>query len=145
MEFFLCEKINEVKVLSYKDIDMQAIKEKFESLFEDAADRKQLDDLRVKFLGKKGTVTTLMQHMKDIPNEEKKEFGQSVNALRQSIQQKLEQGIEEVEARLLKKKLENETIDVTLPGRQRPIGGKHPLQHIQYLALIFVELIDVAH
>ena len=129
-EFLYAKNYNEVNELNHKDIDMDAIKEKFESLFKDVNDRKQLDDLRVKFLGKKGTVTTLMQHMKEIPNEDKKDFGQRVNKLRQSIQERIESGIEEVEARLLKEKLERETIDVTLPGRQRPIGGKHPLQHI---------------
>lgn len=129
-EFLYAKNYNEVNELNHKDIDMDAIKEKFESLFKDVNDRKQLDDLRVKFLGKKGTVTTLMQHMKEIPNEDKKDFGQRVNKLRQSIQERIESGIEEIEERLLKEKLERETIDVTLPGRQRPIGGKHPLQHI---------------
>ena len=54
------------------------------------AKMKKLQDVKVKYLGKKGSVTGLMKHMKDLPNEEKPAYGQQVNEVRQAIEGEIE-------------------------------------------------------
>ena len=57
----------------------------------EAQDERALQDVKVKYLGKKGSVSGLMKNMKDLPNEEKPAYGQKVNELRQAIQNELEE------------------------------------------------------
>ena len=56
----------------------------------EAQNERELQDVKVKYLGKKGSVSALMKNMKDLPNEEKPAYGQKVNELRQTIQNELE-------------------------------------------------------
>ncbi|MCG3400516.1 phenylalanine--tRNA ligase subunit alpha [Staphylococcus massiliensis] len=93
----------------------------------EAADEKALQDVKVKYLGKKGSVTGLMKHMKDLPKEEKPAYGQKVNEVRQQIEKEIAERQEVLETERLNKQLEAESIDVTLPGRQIKLGAKHPL------------------
>jgi len=101
------------------------------------ADLNSLNDIRVEFLGKKGFVTLLMKEMKDLAPEERPAFGQKVNDIRQKIESKLDQVKEELNKAALLAKLENESIDVTLPGKKHGFGSPHPCQ----LALDEVERI----
>ena len=110
--------------------NFEEIKQSFLSTLKKASDMKQLQDVRVQFLGKKGQVSTLMQRMREIPNEEKKAYGQKVNALRTEVTERLETAIKELEEKLLQEKLEKETLDVSLPGRSFPQGGIHPIDRI---------------
>lgn len=57
----------------------------------EAQNERELQDVKVKYLGKKGSVSALMKNMKDLPNEEKPAYGQKVNELRQTIQNELEE------------------------------------------------------
>lgn len=86
-----------------------------------------LEQLRVKYLGKKGPVQELMQQLKDMPKEERPLFGQQVNDLKETIASTLdtlnERLIEQEELLSLKQ----ESIDITEPGRSRFIGSKHIL------------------
>lgn len=93
----------------------------------EAQDERALQDVKVKYLGKKGSVSGLMKNMKDLPNEEKPAYGQKVNELRQAIQNELEEKQELLKNEKLNQQLAEETIDVTLPSRQINIGSKHPL------------------
>ena len=77
-----------------------------------------LNDLRVKYLGKKGAVQGLMKNMKNLPADEKPAYGQKVNKLKQELQKALEERKESLEAAELEGKTTSEEIDVTLPGRQ---------------------------
>lgn len=93
----------------------------------EANSEKELQDVKVKYLGKKGSVTGLMKHMKDLPKEEKPAYGQQVNEVRQTIEQEIEERQAVLSKEKLDKQLESETIDVTLPSRRIDIGAKHPL------------------
>lgn len=88
---------------------------------------KELEDLRVKYLGKKGPVQDLMKNLKDLSPEERPAFGQAVNDLKTTISTTLE----ELTSRLIqeeeKVQLEKERIDITEPGRRGYIGSKHIL------------------
>lgn len=106
-----------------------------------ASDEKALQDVRVKYLGKKGSVSGLMKQMKDLSNEEKPKFGQAVNEVRQAIEQAIAERKKVLEQERLNKQLEEETIDVTLPSRQIKQGAAHPLTRtIQEIEDLFLGL-----
>ncbi len=93
----------------------------------EANDERALQEVKVKYLGKKGQLAELMKLMKDLPNEDKPAFGQKVNELRQTIQNELDERQQMLVKEKLNKQLAEETIDVSLPGRHIEIGSKHPL------------------
>jgi len=93
----------------------------------EADNERALQDVKVKYLGKKGSVSGLMKNMKDLPNEEKPAYGQKVNELRQTIQNELDERQKLLKEEKLNQQLAEETIDVTLPSRHIEMGSKHPL------------------
>ena len=90
----------------------------------------ELNDLKVKYLGKKGLITELNQEIKNVPNEEKKEFGQKVNELRTLFNDFYEEKKAYFEEEILNAKLKNEAIDITLPSKRVKRGSKHPMTRI---------------
>lgn len=90
----------------------------------------ELNDLKVKYLGKKGLITELNQEIKSVPNEEKKEFGQKVNELRTLFNDFYEEKKAYFEEEILNEKLKNESIDITLPSKRVKRGSKHPMTRI---------------
>ena len=97
---------------------------------------KELGEIKVKYQGKNGEVTKLMQGMRDIPKEDRPAFGKLVNDLRTQIDELF--GVKEAELKEieLQKTFESEAIDITLPSKKRETGTLHPL------TLIKNELID---
>ncbi len=113
------------------------MKEKINALLEEARaaiagaeDLKALESLRVKYLGKKGEVTSLLKGMKDVPKEERPAVGKLVNDLRVDIEGLLETQKKKAAEKALEKQLASETLDVTLPGVQSSLGKKHPLNRV---------------
>jgi phenylalanyl-tRNA synthetase alpha chain len=97
-----------------------------------------LQDLRVKYLGKKGLVTQQLKELGSLSPEEKKRVGQEVNALKQRLEQAIEERKTELENEALREKLIKERVDVTLPGLQYNVGGLHILtQVINHLVDVF--------
>ena len=92
-----------------------------------AADLKSLDDIRVQYLGKKGSITERMKLLGKLPKEEKPAAGQAINVAKQAVQKSLEARKEILNNAELEAKLASETIDVTLPGRGQHAGGLHPV------------------
>ncbi len=86
----------------------------------------KLNEIRVSFLGKKGELTSVLKSMKDVAPEERPRVGQMVNEARKQIEDKLEEKKKAFEAKLLEEKIKTETIDVTLPGKKRMLGHRHP-------------------
>ena len=86
----------------------------------------ELNDVRVAYLGKKGELKNIMKGMKDLSPEERPKFGQLVNDARASIEALLEASVKRMEAEELARRLDNETIDVTLPAPSRKTGHRHP-------------------
>ncbi|MBE5040451.1 phenylalanine--tRNA ligase subunit alpha [Ructibacterium gallinarum] len=87
----------------------------------------QLEELRIQYLGKKGELTAVMKGMGKLSSEERPVIGQLANEVRSEIEQALEERKSVLEAEAEAAKLQQETIDVTMPGRRRPKGKKHPL------------------
>lgn len=107
------------------------IKETFEKDVLTIADMKTLNDIRTKYLGKQGKVTELSKMMKDIPNEQKKEFGMLVNEIRTLVTDSLEEKKKDLEEKSLNEKLASEKIDVTVPSKKVKRGSKHPMTRIE--------------
>ena len=108
-----------------KELQIEAINE-----VSNTTDLKELNDLRVKYLGKKGPIQEVMKNMKDMQPEERKSAGAVSNEVKNAISAAIETKKEELEALAIQQKLANETIDVTLPGRTVNIGVTHPLQAV---------------
>ncbi len=98
-----------------------------EKAINDASDLKSLDDIRVTYLGKKGSITERMKMLGKLPKEEKPAAGQAINVAKQAVQKSLEARKEMLNNAELEAKLASETIDVTLPGRGQQAGGLHPV------------------
>jgi len=98
-----------------------------------------LEELRVQYLGKKGELTTVLRNMKDLSNEERPVIGQLANIVREDIETRLvlKKGL--LEALDQNQKLQEETIDITMPGKVLGYGHKHPLeQTLEQIQRIFL-------
>ena len=82
-----------------------------------------LSELKAKYLGKKGSISSLSLKMKEIASEEKKEFGMKLNKIKNEANELLDGKREEIEKKLLDSKLKNESIDISLPGLSIPAGS----------------------
>ena len=111
-------------------MNIEEIKISLVSDLEKVTDLKELNDLKVEYLGKKGKITELNQMIKDVPNEEKKEFGQRVNELRTMFNDIYEEKKQAFEAAILNEKLAKEAVDISLPSRKIKRGSKHPMTRI---------------
>ncbi|MGM9969863.1 MAG: phenylalanine--tRNA ligase subunit alpha [Anaeroplasma sp.] len=90
-------------------------------------DINSLQQKKALYLGKKGPLAQVMAGMKDLSVELKKEIGMRSNKVKMTLETKFEQKRKAIEERIVAKKLESETIDVTLPGVSFNTGGIHPL------------------
>ena len=108
-----------------KEIEQQALTE-----IENAKDLKNLEDIRVKYLGKKGQVTDLLKMMGSLAPEERPLLGSLVNKLKDKIEGILKEKQSEAEKLEIANKLESERIDVTLPSSKIRRGSKHPLNRV---------------
>ena len=97
---------------------------------DEASNLKEIEDLRVKYLGKKGEVTAVLKGMKDVSKEQRPVLGKIANEVRDEITAVLSEKKTVLEAEAMEKQLAEEAIDVTLPGRQVKTGQTHVLTHI---------------
>lgn len=101
----------------------QAAKEALDS-FES---KEQIEEARIKYLGKKGELTAILKQMGKLSAEERPVIGQLANEIRADIEAKIAAKSEELKKAELAKRLEDEKLDVTMPGTEVSIGHKHPL------------------
>lgn len=86
-----------------------------------------LDQIRVRYLGKKGELTALLKTLGTLPAEERKSAGQEINQAKRDVQQAIDVRKETLEQEKLQARLVSESVDVTLPGRGQQTGGLHPV------------------
>ena len=100
-----------------------------------------LDDVRVHYLGKKGVLTLQLKRIGALPVEIRPQFGKWVNLAKNEVQQQITKRKAQLEQAALNRQLAEESIDVTLPGRNPPAGGQHPVSRtLQRLEDIFVSM-----
>lgn len=86
----------------------------------------KLNEIKIAYLGKKGELTSVLKSMKDVAAEDRPKVGQMVNDARAAIEREMEKKKALFERKLREEKIKSETIDVTLPGKVRRMGHKHP-------------------
>ncbi len=117
-----------------ENIRLQAL-----SALENADSPAALEELRVKFLGKKGELTAVLKMMGKLSAEERPVMGALANTVRAELEAKLEEAKQSIGAKVLEAKLAAETIDVTIPGEAVQLGHQHPMnQVLQEIKDIFV-------
>ena len=97
------------------------------SAFESVKDAAALDELRVKYLGKKGELTAVLKQMGKLDNQERPAMGQLANEVRAALEGALESASKKMEEAALELKLKSEAVDVTIPGRPVRVGHRHPM------------------
>ncbi|WP_251422861.1 phenylalanine--tRNA ligase subunit alpha [Veillonella agrestimuris] len=107
--------------------ELQRLKEIALSAIQSATNIQALEDVRVKYLGKKGEVTALLKGLGKLSPEERPKMGALVNDVRQALEASLDSLKATMEAAALQARLEEEKIDITLPGRAPKTGHIHPL------------------
>lgn len=105
---------------------LQEIKEELKSV----SDLKTLNELKIKYLSKKGPINELSLKMKDLSAEEKKEYGMKLNNFKNEVNTLFENLNETLEIEEINKKLESEKIDISLPATKIPVGAPNILEHV---------------
>jgi phenylalanyl-tRNA synthetase alpha chain len=120
---------------------VEAVVERALSAIENAHTTAALEEARVRLLGRKGELTTLLRQMKSVDPEDRPKFGALVNSARETIEKELDERARVLVAAEKAARLELERIDVTMPGRAPRIGKIHPLTRgIMDITEIFVEM-----
>ncbi len=107
--------------------NLNQMKESALATLKTIADLKELEDFRVKMLGKKGDLTQILKGMGGLSSEERPVIGQLVNEVREAIESTLENTKQQLMAKAQQLKLSTEKIDVTMPGKKPTLGRKHPM------------------
>ncbi|QEK12496.1 phenylalanine--tRNA ligase subunit alpha [Crassaminicella thermophila] len=106
---------------------LQKIQSSAQSAIKEAQSMQALEDIRIKYLGKKGELTAVLRGMKDLSNEERPVVGKIANEVRAAIEKALGTAKTEMKQKEKNLRLASETIDVTMPGKADALGHKHPL------------------
>lgn len=95
-----------------------------------AETEKEIEELRVRFLGKKGELTAILKQMGSLSAEERPIMGQLVNEAKQKTEELINEKKSEIKEKATQLKLKAETIDITMPGKAVKTGGLHPLNTV---------------
>ena len=106
---------------------LEEIKSRTAAALANAKLPQEIDELRVRFLGKKGELTGILKQMGKLSPEERPVIGQLANEVRSWIETDIETRLTEIKASQMAARLESEKLDVTLPGKRPQFGAKHPL------------------
>ena len=118
-------------------MSMETIKNEFLADLSTVADAKQLSAFWAKYFSKEGQIQKLMSGIKNVPNEEKKAYGQAVNDVKVWVQSLYDAKKVEIEKQAMMARYDEEVVDVTLPVKEASAGNLHPLTCIKN------EIIDV--
>lgn len=120
---------------------LDAILAEAQGLIDRAADREALNELRIRFLGKKGELTLILRGMSSMSPEERPLLGKKANQVRDALERLIEQKAACLKQEENMRRLREESLDVTLPGRRRPVGRRHVLtQGMDEIKEIFLGL-----
>lgn len=106
---------------------LESIAREAKASLELASTKQELENIRVKYLGKKGELTAVLKQMGKLSPEERPVMGQLANEVRAGIEALVEATEEKIKKAELEKKLKEEKLDVTMPGKKSALGHKHPL------------------
>lgn len=126
-------------------MDVEELKGRLETLAEEAveslgeaAKKEEAIQVKNRYLGRQGSVQQLMAVLRELPDEQKPQAGRAINESKTRIETAFEEQLDELARRRLEKRIEEETVDVTLPARTAVAGMGHPLRQVeQNLIAIF--------
>ena len=120
---------------------MDDLREKYLALISAAADEAALEELRVQAVGKKGEISLQMRSLGKMSPEERQVAGPALNALKDQVNSALTARKSSMADAALEERLKSEWLDVTLPGRQRPVGTIHPISQVwEEVTAIFADM-----
>ncbi|WP_294348379.1 phenylalanine--tRNA ligase subunit alpha [uncultured Clostridium sp.] len=101
----------------------------------------EVQELKVKYLGKKGELTTILKSMGGLSKEERPVVGKMVNDVKKIVEEQLDSIASKIKEKEKNEKLRNEVIDITLPGNKKVIGKRHPLElTVEKMKDIFISM-----
>ena len=106
---------------------LEQIRAQAAAALKNAADERSVDEIRIQFLGKKGELTSILKQMCSLSAEERPKMGQLANEIRGDIENTIAGTMAAMKKRALDRRLEKETLDVTIPGKKPALGRLHPL------------------
>ncbi len=106
------------------------VKKSLSNVFTNISDLKTLENIRIEYMGKNGKITELSSMIKEIPNEDKKDFGIALNEVKNIFNENFEKIKKELEEKAINEKLVKEAVDVTLPGTKIKNGAPNILEKI---------------
>ena len=109
---------------------VEQIRQKAKEEIQNVKNRKNLNDIRIKYLGKKGELTTILRGMGGLSPEERPIVGSLVNIVRDEIELAIQEKEKVLKEEELKQRLEKEKIDVTMPSKKITLGSVHPITQI---------------
>lgn len=129
-------------------MDVEQLEGRLEALADDALDelgdvkdREEAIQIKNRYLGRSGSVQELMAVLRDLPNEDKPQAGKAINRVKGRIEGAFEERLSVLAERELQRRMKEEAVDVTLPGRRPQAGLGHPLRQVEReLISIFEEL-----
>src|SRR2546430_12526677 len=116
---------------------LEALRGEVLDRIQQASSEMEIEQLRVEVLGRKGKLTLLLRGLADLPVEERPQAGQELNRLRRVVEEHLDERLKVIKEQSKERALEEEKIDITLPGTRWERGRAHPLN------LVLDEIIDV--
>ena len=116
---------------------IEAIRAAAKAAIEKTASENEIEELRVKYLGKKGELTAMLKQMGSLSPEERPAMGQLVNEAKQRLEALITEKKTEMKQKATEAKLKAETIDITMPAKEVKTGGIHPLN------LVVNDMIDI--
>jgi phenylalanyl-tRNA synthetase alpha chain len=120
---------------------LDALRAEALSRIEGSADAGELEEARVRFLGRKGRLTAIMRQLAALPDEQRPAIGALANRIKQALEERIQARLETFTSLPADDVLARERFDVTLPGRRPSVGRLHPLtQIIRRICAIFVEM-----
>ena len=109
---------------------LEALRQKAKEGLAAVQDLKQLEELRVRLLGKKSELTEILRGMGQLPAEERPKMGQLVNELRKELEESLDAAVTKLQSKAKETRLAAETLDITMPGKVTEAGTLHPLSSV---------------
>jgi phenylalanyl-tRNA synthetase alpha chain len=121
--------------------ELEKIRQEVLTFLGKAGTEEEISEIRVRSLGRRGSLTQLLKRLGTLSEEVRREIGRKANEIKDELEAKIEEALREVREREKRKILERERLDVTLPGRPVPLGRRHPIsQTLDRIVEIFNHL-----
>ena len=110
--------------------ELEKIKKEVLAFLSDAKTEREVSEIRVRVLGKKGNLTQVLKRLGTLPDADRREIGKQANRIKEDLETRIEERLSRIQELERREALERERIDVTLPGRGVPFGKRHPIRQI---------------